>query len=113
MRGRGGRALPSAGLKQGHWSWSLELHRKLLSDTTRNEAFRAALKRVIVHNSTTRCLNFIPTHLNFPESIVADIGSGTGFLSFLAARLGAKKCYLYEADHDVRASPAQPFALFL
>jgi protein arginine N-methyltransferase 1 len=30
------------------------------------------------------------------KSVIADIGSGTGFLSFLASRLGAKECYLYE-----------------
>ncbi len=58
----------------------LELHRLLLGDTIRNDAFVKALKAVIVPGKT----------------IVADIGSGTGFLSFAAEKLGAKECHLYE-----------------
>ncbi len=57
----------------------IELHRKLLGDAPRNAALFAALKRVIK-----------------PGMTVADIGAGTGFLSFLARQLGAKHCYLYE-----------------
>ncbi|MEK7523922.1 MAG: methyltransferase domain-containing protein [Patescibacteria group bacterium] len=58
----------------------IELQQKLLGDHLRNQAFYDALKKVIKKGKTT----------------LADIGSGTGFLSFLAARLGAKACYLYE-----------------
>ena len=58
----------------------IEYHRTLLSDRVRNEAFHAALKRVIVPGKT----------------VVADIGCGTGFLGFMAARLGAKKVFLLE-----------------
>jgi SAM-dependent methyltransferase len=57
----------------------IELHRKLLGDTVRNDALHAALKRVIK-----------------PGMTVADIGAGTGFLAFLARRLGAEHCHLYE-----------------
>lgn len=57
----------------------IELHRKLLGDAVRNDALHAALKRVIR-----------------PGMAVADIGAGTGFLSFLARRLGAGHCHLYE-----------------
>ncbi len=57
----------------------IELHRKLLGDTVRNDALGAALARVIK-----------------PGMTVADIGAGTGFLSFLARRLGATHCHLYE-----------------
>ncbi len=60
----------------------IELQRKLLGDKIRNDAFAEALRRVIVPK----------------ESIVADIGSGTGFLSFLASKLGAAKCYGYEVS---------------
>jgi protein arginine N-methyltransferase 1 len=59
----------------------IEYHRTLLADRVRNAAFHAALKRVIVKGETT----------------VADIGAGTGFLGFLAAKLGAKRVDLYEA----------------
>lgn len=58
----------------------IELHRKLLGDAVRNRAIHAALKMLITPGKTT----------------VADIGAGTGFLSFLARTLGAKSCDLYE-----------------
>lgn len=59
----------------------LELQRKLLGDTLRNTAFHDALKKTIVKN----------------KSVVLDIGSGTGFLSFVAEKLGAKECWLVES----------------
>jgi len=58
----------------------IELHRKLLGDAPRNAAFHAALKAVIKPGVTT----------------VADLGAGTGFLSFLARQLGAVHCTLIE-----------------
>jgi protein arginine N-methyltransferase 1 len=57
----------------------IELHRKLLGDAVRNAALAEALKRAIT-----------------PGCTMADIGAGTGFLSFLARRLGASHCHLYE-----------------
>lgn len=58
----------------------IELHRKLLGDHARNDAFHAALKKVVKPGKTT----------------VIDIGAGTGFLSFLARQLGARHCTLIE-----------------
>ena len=58
----------------------IEYHRTLLADRVRNAAFHEALQRVIKPGETT----------------VADIGAGTGFLGFLAAKLGAKRVDLYE-----------------
>lgn len=58
----------------------IELQQKLLGDKIRNTAFYESLKSVIRKG----------------ETVVADVGSGTGFLSFLASRLGAKECHLYE-----------------
>ncbi len=60
---------------------SIEYHRKLLGDGVRNQAFHEALRRSIIPGQT----------------IVADVGAGTGLLSFLALELGAKRCYLVEA----------------
>ncbi|MFT4045956.1 MAG: 50S ribosomal protein L11 methyltransferase [Solimonas sp.] len=58
----------------------IELHRKLLGDAARNQAFHAALQRVIEPG----------------RSAVLDIGAGTGFLSFLARRLGARQVTMIE-----------------
>lgn len=58
----------------------IELHRKLLGDGPRNRAFHAALQRVIRPGQST----------------VVDVGAGTGFLSFLARRLGARQATLIE-----------------
>lgn len=66
----------------------LELQRLLIGDSVRNEAFHSALKKIIKPGVTT----------------VADIGSGTGFLSFLASRLGARGCHLYEYTDLLRLS---------
>lgn len=58
----------------------VEYHRTLVSDKVRSEAFRRALEKTIKKS----------------ETIAADVGAGTGFLSFLARKLGAKEVYLYE-----------------
>ena len=58
----------------------IEYHRTLIADRVRIEAFHEALSRVVVKGRT----------------VVADIGTGTGLLAFLAARLGAKKVLAYE-----------------
>ena len=58
----------------------IEFHRNMLRDKVRNQAFYHALAKVIKPG----------------ESIVADVGSGTGFLGYLAERLGAQACHLYE-----------------
>jgi SAM-dependent methyltransferase len=58
-----------------------------MGDTVRNAAFAKALKAVIKPG----------------ETVVADVGSGTGFLSFLASKLGAKECDLYEVSPDLLA----------
>lgn len=58
----------------------IELHRKLLGDAPRNAAFHRALQQLIRPGAST----------------VLDIGAGTGFLSFLARRLGARQATLIE-----------------
>lgn len=63
----------------------IDFHRLLLGDSGRNDAFAKALNTQIEPGKTT----------------VSDVGSGTGFLSFLAERFGAKECFLYEASPDL------------
>ena len=58
----------------------IEYHRTLIADHVRLAAYRDALARVIRKG----------------ETVVADIGTGTGILAFIAAKLGAKKVYAYE-----------------
>jgi protein arginine N-methyltransferase 1 len=58
----------------------IEYHRTLIADHVRIAAFHEALARSIVKGRST----------------VADIGTGTGLLAFLAAKLGARKVWAYE-----------------
>ena len=64
----------------------IEYQRKLLGDPVRNQAFHAALQQVVVKGETT----------------LADVGAGTGFLSFLALQLGARHCTLIEYTETLR-----------
>lgn len=57
----------------------LHLHRLMLRDVVRDQAFRDSLRA---------CLK--------PDSVVLDVGAGTGFLSLLAAQAGARKVYAVE-----------------
>lgn len=70
----------------------IDFQRKILGDTIRNHALHKALKMVIREGETT----------------VSDLGAGTGFLSFLALKLGAKQCFLY--DHAEALSLARTIA---
>lgn len=63
----------------------LELHRKLLGDSVRNAAFAEALKKSVVPG----------------KSVVVDVGAGTGLLSFLAEKYGAKECWLIESGEVI------------
>lgn len=65
----------------------IELQRKLIGDAVRNDAFHRALKQVITKEST-----------------VIDLGSGTGFLAFLASKLGAKHVTCIESGDIVQVS---------
>lgn len=63
----------------------IEYQRSILADHERNQRFHEALARAIVPG----------------ESVVLDIGSGTGFLGFLAAKLGAKEVIMVEHNPEL------------
>lgn len=66
----------------------IEFHRNMLADRARNEALYRALQKVIKPGQST----------------VADLGSGTGLLAFMAVQLGAKSVYLYEYSDALKLS---------
>ena len=59
-------------------------HRAMLADTSRLRGFRAAIERLVRSGDT-----------------VVDVGSGSGILSFFAARAGAKTVYGLESERIV------------
>jgi protein arginine N-methyltransferase 1 len=63
----------------------IDFQRKVLGDDVRNSAFEEALKHAVQ-----------------PGMTVVDIGAGTGYLSFLARKLGAKECILIEQSAALR-----------
>lgn len=65
-------------------SW-IEYQRSILADDVRNRAFERALAALVRAGETT----------------VVDIGSGTGFLTFLASRLGARAVYAIEHNDQL------------
>lgn len=66
----------------------IELQRKLIGDAVRNEAFAKAIKEAVVPYKST----------------VIDLGSGTGFLGFLAARAHAKHVTYIEGGEIIDIS---------
>lgn len=61
----------------------LEAHRELLLDEVRTNAFRRAIR-----------------HFVTPDSVVLDIGTGSGILSFFACEAGARRVYAIDANHS-------------
>lgn len=59
-------------------------HRSMALDTRRNAAYGAALQQVVS-----------------PDSVVLDLGAGTGIHGLMAARLGARRVYLVEPEDIV------------
>jgi protein arginine N-methyltransferase 1 len=61
----------------------LEVHRGLLQDTTRTNAFREAIRRCVT-----------------PDSVVLDLGTGSGILALFAAEAGARRVFAIDATHS-------------
>jgi protein arginine N-methyltransferase 1 len=61
----------------------LEVHRGLLQDETRTNAFREAIRGVVT-----------------PESVVLDLGTGSGILALFAAEAGARRVFAIDATHS-------------
>lgn len=65
-------------------------HFIIVRDKVRNDAYEAALKRVVT-----------------PGSVVLEIGTGSGLLAMMAARAGARKVFTCEMDPTVAATARQ------
>jgi protein arginine N-methyltransferase 1 len=61
----------------------LEVHRGLLQDESRTNAFREAIRRVVT-----------------PDSVVLDLGTGSGILALFAAEAGARRVFAVDATHS-------------
>ena len=61
-------------------------HYAMMNDHPRNDFYKAALQRVVTS-----------------ESVVLEIGAGSGLLSIIAASLGAKSVIAIEANHHLAA----------
>jgi SAM-dependent methyltransferase len=61
----------------------LEVHRELLLDAIRTNAYREAIRRLVT-----------------PESVVLDLGTGSGILSFFACEAGARRVFAVDATHS-------------
>ncbi|AGH94633.1 methyltransferase domain-containing protein [Pseudobdellovibrio exovorus] len=70
-----------------NWWEAIDLHKIYLSDYRRNEAYQSALQRYIT-----------------PESVVVDIGCGTGILGFMALKAGARKLYAIEQSNMIHVA---------
>ena len=65
----------------------LDFHRVLIADEIRTRAFREAIRSVVT-----------------PDSVVLDLGCGSGILSFFACEAGARRVFAVEHQHTADAA---------
>ena len=68
-------------------TYSLHAYSSMLGDPVRVDAYEAALRSVIT-----------------PDTVVLEIGTGTGFFAVLACRLGAKRVHAVEPDDAIQVA---------
>jgi 2-polyprenyl-3-methyl-5-hydroxy-6-metoxy-1,4-benzoquinol methylase len=61
----------------------LDAHRELLLDEIRTNAYREAIRRLVT-----------------PDSVVLDLGTGSGILAFFACEAGARRMFAVDATHS-------------
>jgi type I protein arginine methyltransferase len=64
-------------------AYSISLYGSMIADTVRTGAYARALERSVK-----------------PGSVVIDLGAGTGIMSLISCRLGARKVFAIESDED-------------
>jgi protein arginine N-methyltransferase 1 len=67
--------------------YSVSAYGFMIADSARMDAYAEALRRAVK-----------------PDSVVLDIGAGTGIFSLLACRFGARKVYAIEPDDAIRVA---------
>lgn len=67
--------------------YTVQNYNRMLADHVRTEAYASALRRTVR-----------------PDSVVVDIGTGTGILSLLACRFGARRVFAIEPDDVIQVA---------
>ncbi len=74
---------PSNPARPAILSTVLEVHRELLLDEIRTNAYRDAIRQVVT-----------------PDSVVLDLGTGSGILAFFACEAGARRVFAVDGTHS-------------
>ena len=67
--------------------YSISVHGMLIADKVRTDAYAQALRQAVT-----------------PDSVVLDVGTGTGIFAMLACQFGAKRVYAVEPDNSIQVA---------
>lgn len=67
--------------------YSISAHGMMIADKVRTDAYAQALRQAVT-----------------PDSVVLDVGTGTGIFAMLACRFGAKRVYAVEPDNSIQVA---------